>query len=46
MDLPIFCYHPDPVASGSIVAPDAQCACYGERRGFICTGPAYKLVLP
>ena len=41
MDLPVFRYHPDPVASGSIVASDAQCACCGKRRGFIYTGPAY-----
>ena len=41
MNLPAFRYHPDPVASGSIVASDAQCACCGKRRGFIYTGPAY-----
>jgi uncharacterized protein CbrC (UPF0167 family) len=41
MDLPVFRYHPDPVASGSIVASDAQCVCCGKRRGFIYTGPAY-----
>ncbi len=42
MDLPVFRYHPDPIASGSIVASDAQCACCGEHRGFIYTGPAYS----
>jgi len=41
MDFPVFRYHPDPVASGSVVASGAQCACCGERRGFIYTGPAY-----
>jgi uncharacterized protein CbrC (UPF0167 family) len=41
MDLPVFRYHPDPIASGSVVASDAQCACCGARRGFIYTGPAY-----
>jgi uncharacterized protein CbrC (UPF0167 family) len=41
MDLPVFRYHPDPLASGSIAASDAQCACCGQRRGFIYTGPAY-----
>ncbi len=41
MDLPVFRFHPDPIASGSIVASDAQCACCGARRGFIYTGPAY-----
>ena len=42
MDLPVFRYHPDPVASGSIEASDAQCACCGQRRRFIYTGPAYS----
>jgi len=41
MDLPVFRYHPDPIASGSVVASDAQCACCGARRGFIYTGPVY-----
>jgi uncharacterized protein len=41
MDLPVFRYHPDPIASGSIVASDAQCACCSARRGFIYTGPVY-----
>jgi uncharacterized protein len=43
MDLPVFRYHPDPIASGSIVASGAQCACCGARRGFIYTGPVYYL---
>jgi uncharacterized protein CbrC (UPF0167 family) len=35
MDLPVFRYHPDPIASGSgsIIASHAQCACCGGRRG-------------
>ncbi|MBV8836399.1 MAG: CbrC family protein, partial [Alphaproteobacteria bacterium] len=41
MDLPVFAYHPDPIASGSIVASPAECVCCGEARGFIYTGPAY-----
>jgi len=41
MNLPVFRYHPDPIASGSIVASDAQCLCCGRPRGFIYTGPAY-----
>jgi uncharacterized protein CbrC (UPF0167 family) len=41
MDLPFFRYHPDPIASGSIVASDAQCICCNARRGHIYTGPAY-----
>jgi uncharacterized protein CbrC (UPF0167 family) len=42
MDLPSFRYHPDPIASGSIAASDAECACCGARRGFIYTGPVYS----
>jgi len=41
MDLPVFRYHPDPIASGSVVASAAECVCCGEARGFIYTGPAY-----
>jgi uncharacterized protein CbrC (UPF0167 family) len=41
MDLPIFRYHPDPIASGSIAASDAECACCNTRRGFIYAGPVY-----
>ncbi len=41
MDLPVFRYHPDPIASGSIVASDAQCLCCDQRRGFIYAGPTY-----
>jgi len=42
MDLPVFRYHPDPIASGSIVASEAVCVCCNARRGFIYTGPAYS----
>jgi uncharacterized protein len=42
MDLPTFRYHPDPIASGSVVASDAACVCCRQRRGFIYTGPAYS----
>lgn len=41
MDFPVFRYHADPIASGSIVASDAECLCCNRRRGFIYTGPAY-----
>src|SRR5215475_5025556 len=41
MDLPTFRYHPDPIASGSIVVSDAECQCCNARRGFIYAGPAY-----
>ena len=33
--LPAFKYHPDPLATGSIVPSDASCACCGQVRGYI-----------
>lgn len=39
--LPVFRYHPDPIASGVIQASTAQCACCGMQRGFIYVGPVY-----
>ena len=38
MELHRFRYHPDPLATGSIVPSDSQCQCCGERRGFAYTG--------
>ena len=37
MDLPVFVYHPDPVATGSIVPSDKTCLVCGRARGFIYT---------
>ncbi len=42
MTLPGFHYHPDPIASGSIVESDAQCRCCRKKRGFIYTAPVYS----
>jgi uncharacterized protein CbrC (UPF0167 family) len=42
MDLPEFSYHPDPVATGAVVASDAECMVCGQRRGAIYVGPAYS----
>lgn len=39
--LPSFRYHADPLATGSIVSSDNQCACCGQVRGYIYTGPVY-----
>lgn len=33
--LPQFRYHPNPIATGSIVASEASCECCGEARGFV-----------
>jgi uncharacterized protein len=41
MTLPVFKYHPDPLATGNVVASDAECGCCGQSRGFIYTGPVY-----
>jgi len=39
--LPVFRYHPDPVATGAIVRSDVACACCGEATGFAYDGPWY-----
>ena len=41
MSTPDFRYHPDPIASGSVVPSDATCACWGQARGFAYAGPVY-----
>jgi uncharacterized protein CbrC (UPF0167 family) len=43
MKLPKFKYHPDPAATGSLVASDTRCACCSESRGFVYVGPAYAV---
>lgn len=40
--LPPFPYHPDPIATGSIVASDTVCRCCGQARGFAYSGPVYS----
>lgn len=39
--LPDFRYHPDPLATGSIIASPNACRRCGQRRGYIYTGPVY-----
>lgn len=39
--LPKFRYHPDPIASGSVVASEKKCECCQKTRGFIYNGPTY-----
>ncbi|MGE7435145.1 CbrC family protein [Kitasatospora sp. NPDC001175] len=39
--LPVFPYHPDPVATGAIVRSDGECSCCDRARGYIYTGPVY-----
>jgi uncharacterized protein len=40
--LPEFRYHPDPIGSRVIEANSAQCACCGQARGHMYTGPIYS----
>ena len=42
MKLPEFKYHPDPIATGSVVASDSDCARCGLSRGYIYRGPVYS----
>jgi len=35
ISLPTFRYHPDPIATGAVVASEATCRCCGESRGFV-----------
>jgi uncharacterized protein CbrC (UPF0167 family) len=44
MHLPQFRYHPDPIATGSIVRSTAKCLCCGLVRGHIYAGPVYSTV--
>ncbi len=39
--LPLFTYHPDPLATGSVEASDERCVCCGHERGYIYTAPIY-----
>jgi uncharacterized protein len=40
--LPKFDYHPDPLATGSVVPSNAICECCGQIHGFIYDGPVYS----
>lgn len=41
MPLPSFRYHPDPLASGSIVPAETPCIICGQQRGYLYAVPAY-----
>lgn len=41
MKLPVFKYHPDPLATGSIEKSDVECRCCGRKTGYIYAGPVY-----
>jgi uncharacterized protein len=40
-DLPAFRYHPDPLATGSIVESTAACRSCGQSRSYVYNGPVY-----
>lgn len=44
LDLPVFPYHRDPVASGSIVLSEAACQCCGRKRVAMYRGRILQLV--
>ncbi len=39
--LPIFTYHPDPLATGSVRLGSERCACCGRERGYVYTASVY-----
>jgi len=41
MQLPIFQYHPDPIATGNVIESNSECACCGQSRGYVYSGPVY-----
>ena len=41
--LPVFPYHPDPIATGSVERSETTCLACGRARGFIYTGPVYAV---
>ena len=41
MDLPIFKYHPDPLATGSIIESNEICRCCEQSKGYIYIFPVY-----
>jgi uncharacterized protein CbrC (UPF0167 family) len=41
MDLPNFRYHPDPIASGSVVESTEKCEVCKKSRGYMYDGPIY-----
>ncbi|WP_175969004.1 CbrC family protein [Burkholderia sp. BCC0322] len=43
MSLPAFRYHPDPLATGSVICSDARCACCGDGATFIGRAGAGEL---
>lgn len=43
MPLPVFAYHPDPMATGSIKPSDQACESCSQQRGYVYTGPVFAV---
>jgi uncharacterized protein CbrC (UPF0167 family) len=43
MELPTFLYHPDPVATRSVIASGSACVVCGQAPGYIYVGPVYAI---
>jgi uncharacterized protein CbrC (UPF0167 family) len=41
LELPVFRYHPDPIATGFVKPSGDRCVCCGQSRGHIYVGPIY-----
>jgi len=39
--LPVFRFHPDPIATGNVEASQNVCRCCGRARGYVYVGPVY-----
>lgn len=42
ISLPFFKYHPDPIATGSIIESDEPCECCRRSRGYLYDGPVFS----
>lgn len=43
MELPVFIYHPNPIATGSIELSDTLCKACGQSRGYVYRGAVYSV---
>ncbi len=42
MSLPTFKYHPDPLATGSVIESNVECVCCGQARGLHLYRPGLR----
>ncbi len=43
MEFPTFAYHPDPLATGAVVASDTACVCCRQQRGYVYAASVYAI---